>query len=332
MSKNAKSKYWFITLNVDPCLPESLEGGWRYVTGQTEEGEEKGREHTHLYIETKSPVRWGTMEKRYKARGDVQIARDPDAVIKYCTKEEGRIEGPIEFGKRATQGQRNDLVAAKDAIVAGMRRSEFRDKFTTVFGRYNHFYDDVRETVEPEKKPREVHLYYGDTDTGKTHQARMGHEDCYVTPIQHGFWFNRYDDQEVVIMDDFTGECRLRDLKRVLHDWPELVEKKGGFLWFNPSKIIITSNQHPRQWYKWERHSAKDKAALMRRFTSITIFTANEEPVTLEDRESVLEWLGYTLDLKEIAKVFEWTGASPFDDDHCPPHAKVSNKRKYIVV
>lgn len=47
--------------------------------------------------------------------------------------------------------------------------------------------------------------------------------------------------------------------------YPIGVEKKGGFTWWNPSKIFITTNYHPKEWYDIKNRQESYKA-LIRRF------------------------------------------------------------------
>lgn len=60
------------------------------------------------------------------------------------------------------------------------------------------------------------------------------------------------------------------ELLRLLHDWPEQVEVKGGFAWFNPSIIFITTNLHPNQWYEYGERQIHYEA-LCRRFTTVIV-------------------------------------------------------------
>ena len=65
-------------------------------------------------------------------------------------------------------------------------------------------------------------------------------------------------------MDDFSGEMPLVQLLRLLDRYSVQVPFKGGYLWFCPDTIVITTNVHPRKWYNyWERDSSFE--ALKRR-------------------------------------------------------------------
>ena len=59
-----------------------------------------------------------------------------------------------------------------------------------------------------------------------------------------------YGTHDTVILDDFRGDCmRLTDLQRLLDWYPLWVEIKGGSLPMLATRYVITSNQHPADWY-----------------------------------------------------------------------------------
>jgi len=95
-------------------------------------------------------------------------------------------------------------------------------------------------------------------------------------------WFDGYEQQPVVVLDDFNGassHLKLDDLLRLIDPWCcERVPYKGGFTWWCPDKIYITTNIHPFNWYKYENREIHYKA-LQRRITSIRLFSLQEDSV-----------------------------------------------------
>ncbi|CAH1239158.1 Hypp5736 [Branchiostoma lanceolatum] len=67
-----------------------------------------------------------------------------------------------------------------------------------------------------------------------------------------GKWFDGYEDQETVVMDDFYGDVPIKMLQNILDRYPCRVETKGVTREFNPRTIRITSNRHVREWYSDE--------------------------------------------------------------------------------
>ncbi len=117
---------------------------------------------------------------------------------------------------------------------------------------------------KPEYKSRDIVLLCGLPGAGKTRAAREV-EDLYIVPIMNKtMWFDRYDGESAVLLDDFAGHVRVDSLLRILHEYSESVEFKGGHVDFNPDLIILTSSAVPRDWYDWSNREDKYQALLRR--------------------------------------------------------------------
>lgn len=121
----------------------------------------------------------------------------------------------------------------------------------------------------------EVHLFIGEPGTGKTRKAYELFPDIYAFPIGPQLWADGYMGQPDVLIDDFSGQMRLVDTLRFLDRYPIQIPRKGGFTWWCPNTIIITSNNHPSTWYKWEDRTSQEKA-LKRRIHHIWDFDATD--------------------------------------------------------
>lgn len=63
----------------------------------------------------------------------------------------------------------------------------------------------------------------------------------------------------------------------------------GGFQWWNPDKIYITSNSHPNTWYDYSKRQDKE-LALRRRFTKIIEFLDDKQNVFDTDDKIANYW------------------------------------------
>lgn len=139
------------------------------------------------------------------------------------------------------------------------------------------------------KRWREVQttVLFGSAGSGKTRKAM---ESCIDLdwfkmdhPGGHLVWWDGYIDQDILILDDFTGWIPLTQLLQILDGHPMILNVKNGRAMANWTKVIITSNQHPRDWYRPEVLAMHDDGrALKRRLNQIIHMT--------DDGESELAW------------------------------------------
>ena len=80
-------------------------------------------------------------------------------------------------------------------------------------------------------------------------------------------WWDGYDNEEVVIMEDFNME-QAKHLAHHLKIWadhyPFMAERKGGSMLIRPKKIIVTSNYHPEEAFGEDKTGSLEP--IMRRF------------------------------------------------------------------
>lgn len=126
-----KARNWCFTLNNPTDALDFSEFPYcDYAIWQKEEGE-NGTPHFQGYLHLKESrnLKWlkaqceGMLKKAHFAvcRGT------PEQNIEYCSKEEGRLEGPYEFGTKPAggQGTRNDLTEFIAQVVQGKTYDQF---------------------------------------------------------------------------------------------------------------------------------------------------------------------------------------------------------------
>ncbi len=248
----------------------------RYLVFQEEKCPETDRTHLQGYAQFKTPVRFAAFKRWLgdesahveQAKGSAQQNRD------YCTKEDTRVDGPFEVGEFcAGAGQRTDLEGLKEALDSGAnKRALWESQFPTMV-RYHRAVDAYRlaKASNIARDPPEVTVYWGPTGTGKTrrvHHETGGNHFTVDIPDRGGScWFDGYDGQEAVLIDDYGGEYNIHFLKRLLDRYNMNVQVKGGYTAWSPKHIYITSNMDPDYWYR--DASPADRAAVRRRLAHI---------------------------------------------------------------
>lgn len=284
----AAVKNWVFTHNCqtedEEIAPPLDPINYDFIVCQLEVAPETGQVHWQGYVQFSERLRL-TAVKKLNPHAHWEPARgSPNDNINYCTKALSRKPGTEvwQVGIVKSAGIRSDLLALRDAVKTGKTRKDlFNDDYLMpIFARYPKLYDSLCLTYRrpPNWRKRKVIVKYGDTGTGK---SRAAYEDCWdtgelwVPPISTTkLWFDGYDGERVVQLEDFAGSAShisLTLLLRLLDGYPMQVEIKGSFVWFDPHKIIITTNIKPTFWYDFKNRT-KQYAALLRRFTRIEVY------------------------------------------------------------
>lgn len=269
----------------------------KYCIFQLEEGE-SGTPHYQGYVHFGKRKRiGGPLRALFKGTVWFQRAKgSPGSNRDYCSKSEGRKEGPFEIGVCPAKGQgnRSDLATFRDAVVGGATKRQLLMEHPNICAKYPRFAHEVRMVFSPtEFKRRRVVLLYGDPGTGKTRYASSDAPEgmLWSTPIGGGMWFDGLDEQTHCLIDDFMGrgsKFSLADLLRLLDGYQLQVQVKGSFTVWHPDVIYITTNYHPRDWYDWDKR-LPSWGALKRRFTEVHAFRDGKHSI-FTPSELSLSW------------------------------------------
>lgn len=162
---------------------------------------------------------------------------------------------------------------------------------------------------ESAKTPRKicVTVLYGPGGTGKSSWA---HNTCkelglsvydVINPKKGSVWFDGYTGQEAIIIDDFYGWLEVSTIFRLLDIYPMQIPVKLAFTWAKWNYVFITSNNHPRDWYKPETMAKVNQLAYFRRFHRIGRL-APEWDTDLDEEVLNLKWEKYEYGVVPVDK------------------------------
>ncbi|GFQ75227.1 replication-associated protein [Trichonephila clavata] len=183
--------------------------------------------------------------------------------IEYCSKEEGKLSNffSLNLDKYLKENPLTQL--QRDCEENNSLINVYKDNFA-LSCKYHAF---IQKYHGLQQKPRDhitsCVVITGPTGRGKTGQIRYNYDINEIYWKPHGQWWDGYNNQKVVVFDEFYSWYPYGDLLRLLDRYPLKVPIKGSFCEFNSEIVYITSNQHWNTWFP----NIPDKSAFLRRMT-----------------------------------------------------------------
>jgi len=281
------SKNWCFTINnpsareASVFLREGIPEWCTYCVWQLERGAE-GTTHVQGFIQLKDRKRIAGVKKleyiipiegvntSFKLferahlepmKGTAEQARD------YCKKADSRIDGPWELGEITKKGQRKDIEEAFKAIAESGDWTAAGAKYALKYA--SGCIKAAAKFPPPLREDLKVICIKGDTGIGKTYWAWHTFPNLYSPYYGNaGIWWDGYDRQEVVLLEEYRGQVPLQKLLQILDPYPLRLEVKGGTVPAFFKMVIITTNTSPSDWYQdkiGQFTRDKEREALARR-------------------------------------------------------------------
>lgn len=254
---------WVFTINnpADTQEPFVWVNKAKFCTWQLEQGE-NGTPHLQGYVCLNRTQRFSYLKNLCpEAHWEFRKGTHEQAA-EYCHKEEGRLDGPWEYGSPPLgRGTRSDLNAIQEEIKNGKSTKYIAENYFASWVRFHKAFDFYRGLCAPPRSAQSVTVVvYGPTRTGKSHAAFDAFPDSYWLSRPNakngGLWFDGYCGQECLVIDEFYGWISYDFLLRICDKWPLLVQTKGGTSQFNAKFVVITSNKAPENWYNYANFEA----------------------------------------------------------------------------
>ncbi|ABU48443.1 putative replication-associated protein [Swan circovirus] len=266
-------KRWVFTINnptfedyvsvIEFCTAENC----KFAIVGEEKGEKEGTPHLQGFLSLRKNARAAALEENLGGRAWLSRAVGSDEENEeYCSKETTYLR----VGTPNRKGRSSDLNAAASEVLAGAPMTDVARKYPTTYIMFGRGLERLRQLIVETLRDwkTEVIVLIGPPGSGKSRYVfEFPAERKYYKA--RGKWWDGYEGNDVVVMDDFYGWLPYDDLLRICDRYPIRVEYKGGMTQFVAKTLIITSNREPREWYKCE----VDCTALYRRIDRYLVQT-----------------------------------------------------------
>lgn len=298
-SKTFQARHWCFTIfdlewlpHVNRLYAAAGEKIWdpsiRYIIFQLEQCPSNGRAHYQGYVEFHKAKRVTGVQDALRAEkchvepraGTREEAQHycmkpvEGCVCKHCANQEEKgLRVPdtptYSIGEWIeNQGARTDLKKVVEDVKRRRPILEMANDYPVLCMQRLRQIKELQKALIPPRnssEPVEVLVIWGKTGAGKSRRARelAGNDYCKIRDTDRGWVDDEYVGQKALILDDFHWKMDMEVFKNLTDRHEFKAETKGGFVQIAATKIIITSNWAPEEWYPLA--DPRDKAAVLRR-------------------------------------------------------------------
>lgn len=276
--------FWCFTLNnysqeeFDALMELDSDEDVRYAVYGREVGINQ-TPHIQGYIEFKTRKTINQVKEKIGRRCHIELRRGTGQQASDYCKKDGNFDefGEMSTGKRGPGKKKFTIdeleeIEKKEGIAALAKLDITESQFKGYVFRRSFF-------QRPSKEFRKVDFrwYYGKTGTGKTRRAMYEFADQDVFFKMAGQWFDGYQGEEIVLIDDLReGGIDMDVLLRLTGGYAGRYPIKGGSVIIHPKIVVVTAPCRPEQMFRTSDTDNIDQ--VLRRITSIEEFTEEWTP------------------------------------------------------
>lgn len=277
-----QSRRWFLTINNEERSLEELSEyiknleHFKYAIFQREVGEKKETPHIQGFIIFTIGKRFSTIQN-YFPRAHIEQAKGTNTQARdYCSKEETRVEGPIEIGAFAEERARTDISNFLELVHLNSSNTELEKLYPNLYVKHLNKITTIKENSrydEQHIKLRDIKVVYlyGKPGIGKTSYIVSQHPlgTFYNVPFYGNGNFDNYNGEDVMVFDEFAGQIKIPLMNKLLDIYPMQLPSRYANKTACYTKVYIVSNLPISELYKDERESGLYNAFLRRIHTII---------------------------------------------------------------
>lgn len=299
-ARESPKKLWCFTINNPTITKEDLLTKLAPFCSYLVIGDEIGEEKTpHLqgYLELETKKRFNSLKLLFapiaphlesKSNGSTR-----GQAAAYC-KKDGKF---VEHGVAPPVGKKGNgnraLASMCTCLVEGKPLSEvmLNDPATYVRN-YRGLQDfEARLLKVPIIRKMTTILLFGATGAGKTHWCFQNFPELFKKPIGKSLWFDGYQAQKTILIDEFTGQYPLSDMLQIMDQYPTQVERKGSHTLLACDLLLLTTNIAPSTYYEGWKNRFEQQLAFARRISKIMHFIEKDNIMEYTDPEQIKDFV-----------------------------------------
>lgn len=243
--------FWILTCPDPNAVCESLSSGnlppeLCFATGQKEKGNSAAYIHWQLCVAFTKKVSLAAVTSLFGRGIHAELSRS-EAAIAYCNKEDTRLAEPFTLGTKPIR--RNSKTDWESVWTAAQSGDLMQIPANVRVVSYRTLRAIQSDFSIPKGIDRRVDVFWGRTGTGKSRRAWDEAGEGAYSKCPRSKWWDGYQDQEHVVLDEFRGSIDVAHLLRWFDRYPVRVEVKGSTRPLNANRIWVTSNVNPLDWY-----------------------------------------------------------------------------------
>lgn len=257
-----RSRNWCFTIQADEegettwpvCteIPIEVPTQSKFIMCQVERAPTTGKIHLQGFCCFKNAIGMATAVRLLGGHAHVEPMRGTVQENEvYCGKEDSRINGPWREGDPPiNQGKRTDWHTVRDIVKEGVTDDIIYERFPHL-ANCSRGVDTLRKFLGPKPEyVRDVRVIclWGPPGSGKSHRARTTYPDAFcVTGAYHeGKTFDQYNDESVLILDEFRDiEWPNTFVNALLDKWKLTLTCRYNNKYASWNTVIIISNEDP---------------------------------------------------------------------------------------
>lgn len=267
--------------------------------------------HCHIIIQNKTQIRFDTLKKLIPY-GDIEKQRGTNKeCYEYCLhidkksleKEKEQYDDSciktniedLETWKKLDNslGARNDLVQIVKDIKNGATQQDILKNYPSHFVRYSDAFTKVKQELLYEEysnkfRQLEVIYIYGSTGKGKTRYVmeKYGYQNVYRVNEYNSGAFDRYEGQDVLLLDEFRSSFTITQMLMYLDGYPLWLPCRYRNKFAVYTKVYIISNiSLAEQYPNVQKEEPKTYEAFLRRINAVYNFdVSKDKPITTNSR------------------------------------------------